>query len=193
MPLTVTSHDYPSLGSFEGYSVLSGRLITLGRVVECSKGFLPQRKSANKWINLSKSLETFEEARAFLFTVHCKEAQTHRGWSDEELNKAVVKVQEKNLKLWSTRLQKRMTLQKELNANIDEAISQAILILSDPATELMTASTLSKQVTPLCDSVFFSPIETSKIGLMRTLKDLIEYCQNPARQKHVLDVLSNLK
>jgi hypothetical protein len=192
MVQTVTSHDYPELGVFEGHSVLSKRLITMGRVVQCSKGFLPQVKSHNRWINVSSSLPSLEEARDFLFQCHYIKAQEKRGWTDEELQKEVLKVQEKNLQMWSSRLQKRIEMQRQLEANIKFVKTQALEMISDPDTQSLTAKKLVALVHPLSEKVYFWGIEQTKVGALRSLKRLIEYCDNCELQKKRLDRLAEL-
>lgn len=192
MVQTVTSHDYPDLGTFDAHSVLTCRLRTMGRVVQCSKGFLPQVKKHNHWINVSKSLETFEAARAFLFEVHHKEAQALRGWSDEELQQAVSKAQAKDLKLWSDRLQKRIALQKQLDANLPQVQVEVIALMNDPATQTLSAKNLGRCLRPLCEAVFFSNCETSRIGQFRAMEGLLCYCDDVDRQKQVLDRLAEV-
>ncbi|MDX2098262.1 MAG: hypothetical protein SFW36_10845 [Leptolyngbyaceae cyanobacterium bins.59] len=192
MAQTVTSHDYPNLGVFEGHSVLTRRLITMGRVVECSKGFLPQIKSHNKWINVSSSLPSLEEARDFLFNRHYLEAQQKRQWSDEELQKQISKVQEKNLQLWSSRLQKRIELQRQLNANLDGVRRQAVNLLENPKTQSLSARKLTQLIVPLCQRVFFPYWETTKGGLLRTLENLLKYCDDPDLQEEQLNRLSEI-
>ena len=47
MVQTVTSHDYPDLGTFEAHSVLTCRLKMMGRVVQCTKGFSDEYEDEN--------------------------------------------------------------------------------------------------------------------------------------------------
>lgn len=194
MVQTVTSHDYPDLGVFEAHSVLTGRLITMGRVVQCSKGYLPQVKFHNKWINVSSSLPTLEEARDFLFTRHYLNAKIKRGWTEEQLQEQILKVKEKNLKMWSSRLQKRIKLQKQLNSNLDSVKSQALRIRTDPQTQTLTARKLVDLLTPICQKVFFPEqwIERTKVGAFRTIDQLIKYCGDAELQKERLDSLSGI-
>ena len=192
MVQTVTSHDYPDLGVFEGHSVLTKRLITMGRVVQCSKGFLPQVKSSNKWINVSASLPSLEEARDFLFQRHYQDAKEKRGWTDDELQKEILKVQEKNLQMWSSRLQKRMEMQKQLEANIEFVKSQSLEILANPEIASLTARKLVALIQPLSEKVYFWGIEQTKSGALRSLERLIEYCEDRELQKERLNRLSEL-
>lgn len=192
MVQTVTSHNYPDLGIFEGHSVLTKRLITMGRVVQCSKGFLPQVKSSNKWINVSSSLPALEEARDFLFQRHYQDAKDKRGWTDEQLQKEVLKVQEKNLQMWSARLQKRMEMQRQLEANIRIVKTQALEILSSPETQSLTARKLVALIHPLSEKVYFWGVEQTKSGAMRSLERLIQYCDDRELQKERLDKLAEL-
>lgn len=192
MVQTVTSHDYPDLGVFEGHSVFTKRLITMGRVVQCSKGFLPQVKSSNKWINVSVSLPSLEEARDFLFQRHYQEAKEKRGWTDEQLQKEILKVQEKNLQMWSSRLQKRIEMQRQLEANLNVVKMQALEILSNPETQSLTAKKLVALIHPLSEKVYFWGVEQTKSGAFRSLERLIEYCDDRDLQKERLDKLSEL-
>ena len=194
MVQTVTSHDYPTLGVFEGHSVLSGRLITMGRVVQCSKGYLPQVKSHNRWINVSSSLPTLEDARKFLFTHHYEDAQKVRGWSDEQLKEQVTKVQDKDMRLWSSRLQKRMEIQKQLDTNLEEVIKVAQIIIDNPKTQELTARKLVELITPLCQKVFFPEtwIERTKTGAFRTLNRLLQYCEDSELQQERLNLLAEI-
>ncbi|MUG96174.1 hypothetical protein F7734_29075 [Scytonema sp. UIC 10036] len=194
MVQTVTSHDYPNLGVFESHSVLTGRLITMGRVVQCSKGYLPQVKHYNKWINVSSSLPTSEEARKFLFTRHYAEAQAKRGWTDEQLQEQVLKVEEKNLKMWSSRLQKRMQIQKQLDANLEPVRTQIQMILDDPHTQTLTARKLLDLIIPLCSKIFFPEhwVERTKSGAFRTLQHILRYCDDIELQQQRLRQVAEL-
>jgi hypothetical protein len=192
MVQTVTSHDYPVGGVFEAHSVLTKRLITMGRVVQCSKGFLPQVKSHNHWVNVSSSLPSLEAAREFLFQRHYKEAQERRGWSEEQLQQEVLKVQEKNLQMWSSRLQKRMELKRQLEANIQTVKTQASEIRSNPRYQSLTARQLGALVRPLSESVFFWGVEQTKTGIFRSLDQLIQYCDSPDLQQERLNKLAGL-
>ena len=192
MVQTVTSHDYPDLGTFEAHSVLTCRLKMMGRVVQCTKGFLPQIKKQSYWINVSKSLETFEIARAFLFKLHYKEAQERRHWTDEELQKAIEKAKAKDLKLWSDRLQKRIGLQRTLDANLPQVREQIIALKNDAQTETLSARNLDRAISPLCESVFFSSHERNRGGLFRVMDGLLRYCDDKDQQKQTLDRLAEI-
>lgn len=102
MTVSVTSKEYPAIATYQGHSLLTGRLITMGRVVECSKGFLPQALRDNKWKCVGTSMPSLEDARDYLYQCHYQYAQKKRGWTDEQLNQEILKAQEKNLELCAT-------------------------------------------------------------------------------------------
>lgn len=187
-----TVNKYPDPRIFVGHSILTLRLITMGRVSQCSKGFLPQVKRHNHWINISASLDTFEAARNLLINTHCKEAATKRGWSDDEMEIAKLKAAAKDLKMWSDRLQKRMSLQKQLEENLPDVELQASELLRDPATSQLPAKALIRIVQPLCEAVFFCNQETTKTGNIRTLHKLLDYCNDSVYQKQKLDILAGV-
>ncbi len=118
--------------------------------------------------------------------------QTVTSHDDPELGAARLKAQAKDLKLWSDRLQQRMNLQKQLEANLPEVELQVSELLSDPKTNQLSARVLVEILKPLCEAVFFANHETSKTGSMRAMQNLLHYCNNPAQQKQRLDRIAEV-
>lgn len=105
------------------YSLVTKKMIQLGKIQQCKTGYLPQVKSLEGgWRNLAKGQETIEQAKNVLFEKHCASVQKRYGWSDDEL--AARKTEVLNA-IESLKLQGWTSIDEQLKAAIAKAEEKA--------------------------------------------------------------------
>lgn len=125
------------------YSLVTKKIIQLGKIQQCKTGYLPQVKSLGSgWRNLAKGQETIEQAKEVLFEKHCDSVQKRHGWSDDELAARKTEV-----------LNAIETLKLQGWASIDEQLKAAIAKAEEKAEKKREKEMKAKGLLPIIQEI----------------------------------------
>ena len=95
-----TLPDNTVIGYFFGTSLLTRNMITIGRVVRCSDGFIPQtlKIPSVNCKDICGVMESYDEAAKALFDYHYEKARKKRCWDDQTFRAVIEEAQALDIK-----------------------------------------------------------------------------------------------